>query len=401
MRFSLVTAAAVVAALLTVPACAPEPEPEPVAPVVEPVAPEPEPEPEPVAQPGNGPDCPTEHCLSVTVSGDLLFHEGLWRPFAVAETAEGHHFDFTELFAGMQPYLERADLNICNMETPLAPFGGPYAAYPMFSVPPEVAFAAAKAGYDVCTTATNHSVDQGTEGLVRTLDMLDAAGIAHTGTARTPEEADEVLIVEANGVKVAIVAATFSLNGLYAENDWQVNYPLLPDLAIERAQKAREQGAEIVIGAQHVGTEYTTEPNWEQVENAEALAESGAFDFIVNHHSHAPQPFDVVNSTPILYGTGNAISESAPPERHLNNEFVLSRVQFAQQADGSWSTNDISWVAATNRQNGEYRWCSVASDAPQGICQGEGFDADVRSRTTETLNRFEAPLLREWLISAE
>ncbi|MGO2061497.1 CapA family protein [Leucobacter sp. UCMA 4100] len=401
MRLMLTSCAIVGTVLLALTGCAPEPEPEAPQPVEEAPAPEPEPEPEPVAQPGKGPECPTDHCVSVTVSGDLLFHEGLWSGFAVPTTAEGHNFDFSSLLEGMKPYLDRADLNICNMETPLADFGGPYSAFPMFSVPPEVAFAAADVGYDVCTTATNHAVDQGTEGLVRTLDTLDAAGIQHTGTARSPEEDDEVLIVEANGVKIGIVAATFSLNGLYAEHDWQVDYPLMPELAIERAQKARELGAEIVIGAQHVGTEYTSEPNWEQVDNATALAESGAFDFIVNHHSHAPQPFDVINDTPVLYGTGNAISESAPEERHLNNEFVFTRVQFAQQDDGSWATNDIAWAAATNRQNGDYRWCSVASDAPQGVCQGEAFDADVRTRTEVTMTRFEAPLVREWRITDE
>ena len=403
MRLSLIPAVLAVAALVLLPACAPEPAPEPiVASETEPAPmPEPEPEPEPEPMPGNGPECPTDHCVSVTVSGDLLFHESLWVPFAIPTTEDGYHFDFMPLLDGMKPYLDRADLNICNLETPLAPFGGPYAAYPMFSTPPEVGLAAKQLGFDVCTTATNHSVDQGTEGLVRTLDMLDDFGVQHTGTYRSPEAHDDVLIVEANGVKVAIIAATFSLNGLYAEHEWQVDYPLLPERAIAKAQRARELGAEIVIGAQHVGTEYTTWPNWEQEENAYALAESGEFDFVVQHHAHAPQPFEEVDGTWILYGTGNAISESAPPERHLNNEFVLSRVQFAKQDDGSWATNDIAYVAATNRQDGGYRWCSVATDAPQGVCQSEPFDADVRTRTAEVMHRFEAPLVREWLLSEE
>jgi poly-gamma-glutamate synthesis protein (capsule biosynthesis protein) len=40
-------------------------------------------------------------------------------------------------------------------------------------------------GYDVCTTASNHAVDQGFAGVRRTLDDLDRAKIAHAGTART------------------------------------------------------------------------------------------------------------------------------------------------------------------------------------------------------------------------
>lgn len=371
-----------------------------VAPASEPVV-EPEPEPEP--QPGNGPECPTDHCVSVVVSGDMLFHESLWRPFAIEPNEEGHNFDFVPLLEGQRQYLEKSDLNICQMETPLAPTGGPYYAYPQFSTPPEVAVAAKEVGFDVCTTASNHTVDMGTEGVVRTLDMLDEAGIAHTGSYRTPEEHDEVLIVEANGAKVAIITSTFSLNGLYAEHDWQVDFPLEPERAIEKAQKARQLGADLVIGVQHAGTEYSTVPDVQQLGNARHMMESGEFDFIYNHHTHSVQPLEAIDDKWILYGTGNNISESALPENRVNNEFLLTRVQFAQHDDGSWSTQDVAWTAATNVQSGGYTWCSVASDQPQGVCQWPEFDADVRQRTAETVNSMGAAEAgaHEWLITQE
>lgn len=399
MRLSLIPAALAAGSLLLLPGCAEEPPPEPEP--VQQTAPEPEPEPEPEPQPGAGPECPTDHCLSVTVSGDLLFHEGLWNPFAIPTNDAGENFDFMPLLDGLTPYLERSDLNLCNMETPLAPTGGPYVGYPMFSVPPELAVAAKKVGFDVCTTATNHTVDQGTEGIQRTLDKLDEVGIQHTGSYRSEEEAGEVLIAEANGVKVGIVAATFGLNGLYAEHDWQVDMLDDHERAIEKAQQARDAGAEIVIGVQHVGEEYWSEPTVGQEEEAVRLLDSGLYDFVLQHHSHAPQPFQEFGGKYVLHSPGNLISESAPPERHMNNEFVLARVQFAKQEDDSWTTNDIAWTAATNMQNGGYRWCSVASDAPQGVCQSEGFDADVRERNREIVNMYEAPKLREWLITKE
>lgn len=404
----LLAAFACAALVIGLTGCAGEPEPEPTPTATATPTPEPEPEPEPEPQPGVGPECPTEHCVSVAMSGDLLFHQGLWSPFAIPTNDAGQNFDFVPLLEGQKPYLDRADLAICQMETPLAPSGGPYLGYPAFSTPPEVAAAAKAVGYDVCTTASNHTVDQGTEGLLRTLDGLDAAGIQHTGSYRAEGERDVPLIVEANGVKVAIITSTFSLNGLAAEFDWQVDYreeePRIdPERTIAKAQKAREMGAELVIGVQHMGEEYWSEPTPGQMEIAHQLHDSGQFDFVYQHHSHSVQPFENYNGKWILYSTGNTISESAPPAQSVNNEFLMARVQFAKQADGTWTTNDVSWNAATNMQNGGYKWCSVMPDQPQGVCQSPEFDAGVLDRTRATANAMGAAEAgaREWLITEE
>lgn len=405
-RFAAIGAAVLLLSGLS--ACAPEPEAEPVAEKTETPTPTPTPEPTPEPQPGVGPACPTDHCVSVAVSGDLLFHQGLWSPFAIPTDAEGRNFDFVPLLEGQKAYLDRSDLAICQMETPLAPPGGPYAGYPAFSTPPELAAAAKAIGYDVCTTASNHTVDQGTEGLIRTLDELDRQGIQHTGSYRAEGERDVPLIVEANGAKIAIITSTFSLNGLYAEHEWQVDYGgealgLDPERAIAKAKKAREMGADLVIGVQHAGTEYATTPDIQQTTNAHALVDSGEFDFVYNHHTHSVQPLEVYGGRWILYGTGNTISESAPPAQRVNNEFLMVRVQFAQQADGSWTVNDLAWNAATNTQNGGYKWCSVMPDQPQGVCQTPEIDAGVLERTRATVNSMGAAEAgaREWLITQE
>ena len=80
------------------------------------------------------------------------------------------------------------------METPLAPDGGPYEGYPLFAAPPAIVPALKWEGYDVCTTASNHSIDQGFEGLTRTLDDFARAGIAHAGTAATKKASKQPLL---------------------------------------------------------------------------------------------------------------------------------------------------------------------------------------------------------------
>ena len=110
---------------------------------------------------------------------------------------------------------------------------------------------AAQIGYDACTTATNHSIDKGTAGLVRLLDKLDSVGIKHTGTYRTEEESREVLILEANEVNIGIVEATYGLNGLSPEYPWQVDSPIDLDKMIAKGKQARSEGADIVLAAVH------------------------------------------------------------------------------------------------------------------------------------------------------
>ena len=356
-----------------------------------------------VAEPGLGPDCPTLRCVTLTVVGDMLFHPGLWRPYALPAPVEGRNFDFTGLFAGQRAYLDRTDLAICDMETPLAPSGGPYTGYPIFSTPPEVAYYAKDVGYDACTTASNHTVDMGTEGLIRTLDTMDAVGLAHTGSYRTEEESGDILMLDfPGGGKMAVMLSTFSLNGLNAEFPWQVDYPIDTDEMIAKAQRARELGADLVVAAIHAGTEYADAPDLQQTQALHALADSGEFDFLYNHHTHSIQPMEFYNGTWILYGTGNNISESSSEFRE-NNEFLITRVQFARQADGGWTISDVAWAPAINKQNNVYAWCSVASDAPQGTCVSPAFDAESRARVAATVNAMGAAEAgaHEWLVTQE
>lgn len=331
--------------------------------------------------------CEADACATLVVTGDMLFHPGLWNQYKAAASS-GRNFDFTPLLAGETPYLDTADLAICHMETPLAPSGGPYSSYPIFSIPPEIAQDAKTVGYDACTQASNHSVDQGTAGIERSIAALEAAGLGHTGIYATKQSAaTDILMVQTPAAKVAIIGGTFSLNGLRAEHSWQVD-GIKPATLIAKAKRARADGADIVVAGLHIGTEYQTRPNSAQIALDRALIDSGEFDFVYNHHSHAAQPLEYYHGKWIAYSLGNNISESS--SYRVNNEFLMVRIQFAKGADGRWSTGDIAWVPAINKQDGRYKWCSVAQDAPQGVCVSKAFDAQSRDRLAKVVNAFGA-----------
>ena len=216
--------------------------------------------PEPVVEHhGNSPDCPDTDCISMLVNGDLLFHPNLWKHFAGANTAatDGTAFDFTPLFETMKPYIQASDIAVCEFETPIAKRGGPYTGYPVFNVPPEVADAAASVGYTACTHATNHSWDQGADGIARLWDTLASKGIAQTGSYKTEEDSTKPLVIDSptGGGKLGLVTGTVSLNGMTADHDWQVDrlreagdpqHQSDIDRAVAKAKAAREQGADVV-----------------------------------------------------------------------------------------------------------------------------------------------------------
>ncbi|WP_231728611.1 CapA family protein [Arthrobacter sp. EPSL27] len=335
--------------------------------------------PTPTPTPGKGPGCEAVRCTSVVVTGDMLVHAQLWeqaRADALATGAKG--LDFGPLLEGQRKYIEKSDLAICHQETPVAGPAGPFSAYPSFNVPPQILTAAQKVGYQVCTTASNHTVDRGTAGLVRTLDALDAAGLQHTGAYRSEVDSEGILIVPTAAAKIAVISATYGLNGQVPEAAWQVDM-LDPGVMIAKAKKARELGADIVLAAMHAGDEYSSVPNAEQTSVAHALADSGQFTMIYSHHSHSVLPIEKYKGTWIAYGLGNGITELSP-NYVVNNEGLLVRVQFSEDASGTWTASDLAWAPSV-MVRGPYRWCSVASDAPQGTCASAAADAATHKRT--------------------
>jgi poly-gamma-glutamate capsule biosynthesis protein CapA/YwtB (metallophosphatase superfamily) len=309
--------------------------------------PTPTPSPSSSGQPmTRSPSKPGRTSVTVVMNGDLLWHNTLW--YGAREDAQrrGHGgYDFAPLLAGMKPVIASADLAICHEEVPLAKSGGPYRNFPLFAVPPQVVKAIAATGYDMCTTASNHAVDQGFAGLRRTLDELDRAKIAHVGTARSKIEAERPRIFTTRqGVKIAIVAATSSMNGLPMPQGkpWAVQQLSARNL-LGQAHRGRAAGAEIVIAAVHAGTEYSTSENAQQVGLARALTASSDVDLVYMHHAHVVQPWTKVNKKWVLYGVGNTVAQhaaNAPP----GYEGATGRFTFTRVGNGRFTVSKAEYI---------------------------------------------------------
>ena len=232
-------------------------------------------------------------------------------PIAAAARTGDAAYDFDPLFGRVRRIVGAADLGLCHLETPLSRDNLDLSYYPRFSVPRELAPGLARAGFDYCSTASNHAVDAGFEGVRATLDALDRAGIAHDGTARDRREARRPAYLEVAGVRIALLSYTYGLNGLVlpASVSWGVN-TIDTRRILADARRVRRH-AEFVIVSLHWGVEYVAEPTPDQRRLARRLTRSGLVDLIVGHHAHVVQPIDRVHGRTVLYGLGNFVSSQS------------------------------------------------------------------------------------------
>jgi poly-gamma-glutamate synthesis protein (capsule biosynthesis protein) len=272
--------------------------------------------------------------FTLVATGDVLLHQPLWAQAELDAARTGADgMDFAPMLAGVKPYVADADLAICHLETPLAAKAGPFSGYPAFSGPPQITTALKATGYDACSTASNHTFDQGAAGITRTLNSLDAAGIAHTGSARTSSESRRITMLDANGVKVGFLAYAYGWNGQsYPGGDrWRGN---VIDKAriLADARRARAAGAQAVVLAMHWGTEYRQTPSAQQLDLAPELARSGVIDLIISHHAHVVEPIQRIGKTWVIYGLGNLLADHSTPGA-ANQEGLLARFSFTKQGD--------------------------------------------------------------------
>ncbi|QUI34444.1 CapA family protein [Streptomyces alfalfae] len=279
--------------------------------------------------------------FTVAAAGDILIHPQLTdqaRKDAKATGKGEQGIDFGPLLAGAKPVISKADLGICHFETVTGKPGGPFESFPDFIVPPQIATAVKGAGYDQCSTASNHTLDHGLAGVTRTLDTLDKAGLRHTGSARTAAEAGKPLITEVKGVKVAQISFSFGFNGREVPKDkpWIVNQNKFEAIAAAE-KKARSAGAEVVILSIHWGNEHQPEATSSQVELARRIARETGVNLVIGHHAHVVQPMEKVDGTWIAYGLGNQVARHDAPSG-LTEEGVIGWFEFAERG-GKWDVD--------------------------------------------------------------
>jgi len=218
------------------------------------------------------------------------------------------------MLAPVRGALTAVDLAVCHLETPLVADDRHVSGYPTFNAPPELADAIHATGYDSCSVASNHAMDQGPRGVAATLGALDRVGVGHAGTARSAAEATRPEIHVVNGVQVGLLAYTYGLNGgdtRPAGQPWLVNL-ISPRRILADAHATKQAGAQFVAVSLHWGTQYQVAPTAGQRALARALLASPDIDLLIGSHAHVVQPVQRIGDKYVLYGLGNFLSNQSP-----------------------------------------------------------------------------------------
>lgn len=234
--------------------------------------------------------------ISIGIGGDLM-------PYESIKTSTCKN-----LWDEMGDYFFSSDIVCANLETPVnlkkrASFVPEVMLKNMYFNSDEEQFSIFSGnnkykGYDVLSLANNHSLDQDEEGLINTIRFLQSKNIAFTGVAENKNSLHEFPILEKEGIKIAFLSYTFSLNALTAPEGkkYLVNHLNLneknPDirLIIEQSKLARERGADFIIAFLHMGCAYQPYPSEQIIQNYKLIAESTGIDVLSGGHPHNAMP---------------------------------------------------------------------------------------------------------------
>ncbi|WP_069650814.1 CapA family protein [Caloranaerobacter ferrireducens] len=247
--------------------------------------------------------------VTIVATGDIMFHNPQLKSALDVKNGE---YNFDDMFKLVKKYIEDADLAIGNFETVTAGPEHGFKGYPTFNTPKSAIKTLKDIGFDILSTANNHSLDVGREGLVETIENIQEFGLKNVGTYKEPVK--EVLIEDVKGIKVAVMSYTYGCNGLESrlseeELKYMINF-IDEDKIKEDISFAREQ-ADIVVVIIHWGNEYQRKPSEFQLSLAEKMFDWGA-DIILGSHPHVIQKAELktINGQVkyVIYSMGNFIS---------------------------------------------------------------------------------------------
>lgn len=243
--------------------------------------------------------------ISMLATGDALIHNAIFWEYSVGGRNSGV-YNFDGALDYVRDIVSNYDVAYYNQETPFA--GGQADGYPTFSTPSEFGDAMLKAGFNMVSLATNHTMDKGENGVLNFYNYFkDKDDVVYNGIADSEESRNNFIIGEKNNITYTMLSYTTSTNGIPVPSgkDYLVN--VYDAEQVKQDIEAVRDKVDILIVAMHWGVEYASEPNARQIEIANYLADLGV-DIIIGCHPHVLQPITMIDDTVVMYSLGNFIS---------------------------------------------------------------------------------------------
>ncbi len=257
----------------------------------------------PTSQPSTTSSTGPADSVTLVFTGEVLMHSSLINQ--ALENGGGREYDFRPMFDEIRDVVSSADLAVCHLELPVIPDGE--GMEPRYATPPQVIDALADAGFDRCSTASNHALDRGARGSDATLTALKRVGMTQAGTAGSPKGA-EVRVLDVRGFRIAHLSYTeVGGNAIPSDQPWRL---AMADKTRIRddVRRARELGAEYVAVSIHDADELAYRPTGNQTKWDEWLVEQAGVDLVIGTGSHVPEPEEADGGAFIMFGLGNLIN---------------------------------------------------------------------------------------------
>ncbi len=157
------------------------------------------------------------------------------------------------------------------------------------------------------TLANNHIMDFSGKGLIDTIASLDRAGISHTGAGKNIREALEPMIFTEGEEAAAVFSFGWDIEEtVYAGLHKSGCAPRKEDVILRTiGDHSRRNPGHKVIVVLHWGFEYNPYPLPFDIDLAHKLCGMESVTAVIGHHSHCPQPFEIINDKPVFYSLGN------------------------------------------------------------------------------------------------
>ena len=283
--------------------------------------------------------------LTISFVGDLMCHSPQMDYAHIGKDS----FDFKPVFREVKRFLSSSDITIGNLETTIDGKENRYSGYPLFNSPDEYLDALKDAGFDILLTANNHSIDRGKKGVIRTIEKIHSLGMSLIGTFNSQHDRDSIRVFEINGIKIALLAYTYGLNGNYISQNEKFLVNIIDTNVIKLdIGNARGKNADVVLVYFHFGDEYQRKPNVYQKEIVRCTINSGA-DIIIGSHPHVIQPLEYFTSEKnkigegiIAYSLGNFYSNQR--WRYSDAGVVLNISLMKNYSTGKVLLSNVSFI---------------------------------------------------------
>ena len=286
--------------------------------------------------------------FTLATTGDIMCHN---TNFLDAYNSSTKSYDFSYYFTDIKQYIEEADITVGNLETTLSGAKRGYSGYPTFNTPEILANNLKDTGFDVVSTANNHCIDKGYSGIESTIDFLDDAGLAHTGTFKSKKDQETILVKDVKGIKIAFLSFTYGTNGIPIPKDKTYAVNLIDKKLIKsQIDLAKKEEPDLICVSMHWGIEYQTKANKEQESLADYLFENGV-DVILGNHSHVPQQMEkrkvklddgTTKDGFVIYSLGNFMANQN--KQYTNDSAILKLEITKHKEDGKITIDKATYT---------------------------------------------------------